>query len=205
MIIKAKHHFIIYRFFKNYSIRKTNRVFEKVSIEGKFNDRGKPLLIVANHVSWWDGFWLMYLNLKVFHRKFHFMMLENQLKKYWFFNYAGGYSINKKSKTIIESLNYTEELLDDTNNMVLIFPQGKIHSMYESNIKFEKGIDRILKKTNNIEVIQVVNLVDYFSKEKPSLFIYFEEYRSNEKTISLEESFQQFYTLCVKKQSKLSI
>jgi len=199
MILKAKHNFFIYNFFRNYAVRKTNKFFENVYITGTYKNKDKPLLVIANHISWWDGFWVMYINRKIFKRKFHFMMLEEQLKKYWFFNYSGGFSVNKKSKTIIETLNYTLELLKDKNNMVLIFPQGEIKSIYENNIKFEKGIDWIIKKSENIQIIQVANFVDYFSKQKPSLYIYLEEFEQNKKT-SLEKSYNQFYSKSVEKQ-----
>lgn len=202
-MLKAKHNFLIYKFFKNYSIRKTNKVFERVNMVGNFNDKQRPVLVICNHISWWDGFWIMYLNLKILHRKFHFMMLEDQLKKYWFFNYSGGFSVQKKSRSVIESLNYTIELLNDKENMVLIFPQGKIHSLHNSNIKFEKGLEWISNKTNDIQILQVANLVDYFSQPKPSLFMYLEEYNSNNKLLTIEKSYQQFYLQCIEKQKKI--
>ena len=72
-------------------------------------------------------------------------MLEEQLKKNWFFQYTGGYSIKKSTRSVVESLNYTAELLENNKNLVLMFPQGKIQSMHRSEFVFEKGIERILK------------------------------------------------------------
>lgn len=201
MIIKAKHNFIIYNFFRNYAVYKTNKHFEKVNIIGDYKHKNKALLVVANHISWWDGFWIMYLNRKLLKRKFYFMMLEEQLKKYWFFNYSGGFSIKKNSKSVLETLNYTNQLLNDKNNMVLIFPQGEIKSIYENTIRFEKGIDRLLKKSNNIQVLQVVNLIDYFSNSKPTLYIYLKEFElDNQNADTIEKSYQDFYFQSISKQ-----
>ena len=69
MILKAKHNFFIYPFFQKYALWKIKRCFEKVHVIGEFHDRKLPVLILSNHVSWWDGFWIMYLNLKLLHRK----------------------------------------------------------------------------------------------------------------------------------------
>ena len=102
MILKAKHNFIIYLFFKQYAEWIMKRHFGVIQILGDFQEKKLPVLLISNHISWWDGFWSMYLNVKVLKRKFHFMMLEEQLRKFWFFNYSGGFSVNKKSKTIIE-------------------------------------------------------------------------------------------------------
>ena len=48
-------------------------------------DSEKSLIVLPNHFSWWDGFLIDYVNRKLFGRKFHILMLEEQLKKYWFF------------------------------------------------------------------------------------------------------------------------
>lgn len=201
MIIKSKHNFFIYNFFNKYAVSKTNKVFEAVHIAGNYKKQDKALLVIANHISWWDGFWIMYLNKKIFNRKFHVMMLEEQLKKYWLLNHTGGFSVNKKSRSIIETLQYIVELLEDKNNLVLIFPQGEIKSIYDNNIRFEKGLDWIIKKAENIQVIQVANFIDYFSKPKPSLYVYLEELFIS-KNRSIEEAYQQFYFKCIEKQKK---
>jgi 1-acyl-sn-glycerol-3-phosphate acyltransferase len=139
MICRAKHNFFVYSFFKLYTVAKIRKNFKKIHISGSFEDKQLPILIISNHVSWWDGFWAEYLNLKLFHRKFfYFMMLEEQLEKNRFLNYTGGYSIKKKARSIIESLDYTAGLLADNMNYVLIFPQGEIQSLYNDKICFDK-------------------------------------------------------------------
>lgn len=207
MILKAKHNFIIYNFFKAYMLYKLKKNFSKIEIIGEFESKKLPLLVVSNHISWWDGFWIEYLNLKIFKKKLHFMMLENQLKRYWYFNYCGGYSIKPNSKSIIESLNYTCELLKSSNNLVLMFPQGEIFSIYQNKILFKKGIEKIIKKIQNpIQTILVTNMIDYFSNPKPTLFIYFKEVTSSPlDNINIEKCYQEFYDQCLDNQKKIHI
>lgn len=199
MILKASHHPFIYSFFSYYAIWKIKRNFHDVTISGKFSDKNLPVLLVSNHISWWDGFWAMYLNLKLFHRKFYFMMLEEQLKKHIFFNKTGGFSIKKGTKSIIETLDYTAELLADPKNLVLIFPTGKIESMHKHEHIFEKGIEHILRKvTNEIQILMLVNLVDYFSHPRPELFMYIKEYKGSDfSSGTLQEEYNRFYRECV--------
>ncbi len=201
MILKARHHFFIYPFFKVYTVWKMNHHFNKTILSGKFNDQEKPVLIIANHISWWDGFWLMYFNLKVLKRKFHFMMLEDQLRKHLFFNYAGGFSVRKNSRSIVESLQYTREILNHSENMVFMFPQGKINSIHEQQINFEKGIERVIKgKLDEIQIVMVCNLIDYFSQPKPELTIYYQELTNLSKTESLQNAYQDFFSQCIDRQ-----
>jgi len=195
MIIKAKHHRIIFPMFQYLGRTLIRYNFNSVYIHGDFIDNQKALLVIANHMSWWDGFWVELLNHKIFHRKFHFMMLEEQLKKHWYFQYTGGYSVKKKSRSAIESINFTLELLERPQNMVLMFPQGKIHSMHVDYIKFEKGIEKIIQKSpHDTQVIFVVNLVDYFSNKKPNLYMYFKSFLANDlKKSDIENKYNVFY------------
>jgi hypothetical protein len=158
--------------------------------------------VVSNHVSWWDGIWIMYLNVNVFKRKFHFMMLEDQIRKNKVCNQVGGYSVKKGSRSIIESLAYTAELLKDKQNMVLVFPQGKIESFYTPSIQFEKGFNNVLKKVHSeVQVVFIVNLVDYLSNTNPSLSMYYKEYDNvNLNAEKMQEDYNQFYAQCIKEQ-----
>jgi 1-acyl-sn-glycerol-3-phosphate acyltransferase len=200
MIYKAKHNFFLYPFFQFYSIWKIKLNFHKVHICGEFRDRGLPVFLVANHISWWDGFWIVWLNRRLFRRKyFYFMMLEEELKNRMFLNKAGGYSVKKGSRSVIETIDYTAQLLDDKNNLVLIFPQGEIKSIYLREIKFEKGLEYILKRSSgNFQMVFIAFLIDYFSEKKPSLYIYLKEYDfqvSDVKTI--ESDYNIFYNYCM--------
>ncbi|MHC1705059.1 MAG: lysophospholipid acyltransferase family protein [Tenuifilaceae bacterium] len=202
MILKAKHNFFIYPFFQWYAVWLIKRKFNKANIIGGFNDKNLPVLVIANHISWWDGFWAMYLNVKVLKRKFHFMMLEEQIRKFWFFNYTGGFSVNKKAKSVIETLNYTGKLLCGSKNMVLIFPQGEIQSMHLQTFQFEKGINHILRdKEDKIQILFMTNLVDYFSKPKPIINIYIQEYQSLQINLeSVQNGYNKFYQQCIENQ-----
>jgi len=205
MMLKAKHQFIINTFFRLYTRWMVWRRFGKPSIEGNIDEKNLSILLIANHVSWWDGFWLAWLNDNLFNRKFHFMMLESQLRKYWFFNYTGGYSVKSQSHSMIETLDYTCQLLNHPKNTVLMFPQGKIQSMHQQTFHFEKGIEWILKHgQHSMQLVFVCNLVDYGSQPKPSLTIYIKEYRSDLKDVaSIEKAYNDFYCESVVKQQDI--
>ena len=202
MILKAKHNAVIYPFFKWFIRFKINRNFNPVKITSEIIEKNLPVLLITNHNSWWDGLWVEYVNQQIFKRKYHFMMLEEQLRKFWFFNYTGGFSVRKNSKSIIETLDYTRQLLTNKNNLVLMYPQGEIQSMHEPVFKFERGLEHILKKIENpVQVVFMVSLVDYFSNPKPGLFLYLKEFDGMDfKTETILLKFNKFYADCVEKQ-----
>ena len=204
MIIRARHHPFIDPFFRQYTRRQVMKHFNRVLLKGEFMEKGLPVLLISNHMSWWDGFWLRDLTERVIKRKFHFMMLEEQLRKHWYFQYIGGFSVKKGSRSILETINYTVELLSDKQNLVMMFPQGEIQSMHTKDFIFQKGIERILNKlTDPVQIIFVANLLEYFSNKKPTLFTYLEEYTGAYVIDQLQSAYNDFYTKSIENNLKI--
>jgi len=202
MMLKPRKNILIYRFFEHYVILKIKKRFSRVLLSGEFRDDRKPILLVANHNSWWDGLWASYVNTTLFGRKFHFMMLEDQLRKYPFFRYTGAYSVRKGSRDAYESFQYTLQLLRDPGNLVLLFPQGKLESLYVREFTFEKGADTIVRRVGEqIRVVMMATMVDYFSHVKPGLYIYLREYLPGSGE-TLEEAYNRFYAESLQAQTE---
>lgn len=200
-MLEARHHPIVYPFFQYYTEYLIRRRFHAARIIGTFTDRELPVLLIANHIGWWDGFWAMYLKRKVFKRKFYFMMQEDQLLRYRFFNRTGAFSVNKGSREVIRSLEYATRLLEEKENMLLIYPQGKLQSLYLSEFSFQKGIERILKdKKERVQVIFSANLIDYLAHPKPTVTMYIEEFAGEMSLDTLEKEYNRFYTDCLSRQ-----
>jgi len=203
-MIRAKHTYpgmSVLRFFSGYRLQ---RAFRSIHFHGTIADREKPVLIIANHFCWWDGFIQFRLNQKFLKRKPHVMMLEEELKKFPVLNRMGAYSVQKKTRDVITSLNYTVDLLADAKNMVLLFPQGEIQSLHTTVFHFENGLQYILNHLkNDIQVIFNVNLVDYFSDKKPSLYVYFTEYDYTDKDLTdIGQDFNRYASWCRTNQKK---
>jgi len=204
-MIKGRHHWFLYPFFVWYGWMRMKRHFKKIHLSGTISETGLPILVIANHFSWWDGFFIASLNRKKFHKKFHVMMLEDQLKKNWFFQHTGAFSVRKNSKSIIESLTYAAELLQNPDNLVTYFPQGQFESINQEKLHFEKGVEWLLKNLKNeVQVIFVANQMDYFESAKPTLFIHFKTYDYRGKNLQeIEDDFNAFYRSSSLKNIKL--
>ena len=103
-----------------------------------------PVLLICNHQSWWDGILIFILHQKIWKRPFFAMMLYPELKKRKFLRFIGAFSIRKNHKSIFESLNYTLELLEKPNS-VLVFPQGRLESQFVAPLHLARGIDYIIE------------------------------------------------------------
>jgi 1-acyl-sn-glycerol-3-phosphate acyltransferase len=198
-MIKSSHSLWGRLFFNNYARIKLNKQFQNIHFVGSIEDNGLPTLIISNHFSWWDGFIQIMLNKKILQRQFHVMMLEEQLRKFMLLTKYGAFSVQKNSRSIIESLNYSIDLLNDSKNLLLLFPQGEIQSLYTDEFKFETGLQYILSnKKTDIQLIFNINLIDYFSDKRPSLTIYFKKYEltKSDKLQDIEADFNHFAQAC---------
>ncbi len=200
-MIKAKHHWFLYPCLVEYGWIRMRIHFNKIAMSGTIASAHRPFLVIANHFSWWDGFFIASLNKKKFHKRLHIMMEEKQLRENKILNYGGIFSIRKFSRDEIRSLLYSVELLKNPENMVGLFPQGKFESSYQHPLHFEKGLCWILKKVQNeIQVVFVANQVEYFDSVKPNLFCYYKDYDPSGKSPSdIEKDYNRFFESCYKK------
>jgi hypothetical protein len=178
------------------------RHFGTIRIRGEFQDQGKAILMIGNHFSWWDGFFAHYLNTQLLHRRFNVMMLEEQLEKRMFLNKIGAFSINKGSRSAIESLNFLKHLLTDRKNMVVYYPQGRFHSIYDHTIQFESGIRKILsgETVTTSQVFLYAAMVDYLAEKKPGLTFYIEEFQTDRDPRELENAYRHLYETAIQNQ-----
>lgn len=174
-MIKAAHHPLYEVFFGAYLWAHMRVAFRYIRIQNNYADTGKPVLLISNHFSWWDGFIARHVNNKVFKRQLHVMMEEEQLIKHMFLRRLGAFSIKKNSRSAIESLHYATSLLNDPGNLLLLFPQGRFQSLHRQILTFEKGWFRIIQGSpSDIEIVFMAILTDYFSSPRPGLDIYIE-------------------------------
>ncbi len=202
-MIRARHKPFYVWLFNQYTRIMLKRHFHEIIINSDVSLRKIPTVIVANHFSWWDGFFVVYINYRFFQKKFYVMMLEEQLKKHRILSKAGAFSVNKKKKSILESIEYCISLLDKPENLLLFYPQGEIQSSYNFPLKFEKGLLKILDGTNKeFQLIFLVVLTDYFSNRRPVLSLNMTEYSGPFSHSGIEKAYNNFMMECIKSQKE---
>lgn len=147
--------------------------FQQLSYNTIGLDKNKSVLILANHFSFWDGLIMHCINDRLFKKHFYVMINEATAYKINYLRYGGAFSINKNSRDILESLDYAANLLDEPGNLVLLFPQGKLFSNFVDDVKFEKGILRIVNRLPvNIRWYSPQHLYNFINTEnKASMYI----------------------------------
>lgn len=203
-MIKDKYNKVSLWFYSSYFMWLQKIQFRRISVitDDVFSE-GQSVLLLQNHFSYYDGYWSMYLCNKVFRRRFHVMMLEDQLAKRMFLIRCGVFSVRKNSRDLIESINYANELLQDPGNVVTIYPSGEIISHHHQNFSFQRGFVRIAGNSDNHSLIALaIVLVDYFSQARPEVRIYLKKYTGKRTAEAIENDYHSFYQSCVLKQTE---
>lgn len=165
----------------------------------------EAILLLSNHFSWWDGFLMFQLNKVVFKKQFHVLVTAEDYQRQWFLKYVGAFAAEHKGKDVVETLLYAGQLLDRPENLVLLFPQGKLYTSYINSISFEKGVMQLINASRKkFQIVFSATLIDYFDKRKPKAESYLchweaEEYMSLQ---LLKREYNKHYNQSISKQSK---
>ena len=136
------------------------------------------------------------------------MVLQDTAEKVKFLKYLGAFSIQRNAKSLIESLDYAGKLLDNPDNLVLIFPQGELNSSHVSNINFEKGLNKIIAASKKqFQYLFAAVLIDYFDQRKPSVSVFLENWEAQEYTSLqvIKNAFNTHYENSIKQQSSKKV
>jgi 1-acyl-sn-glycerol-3-phosphate acyltransferase len=177
-MITARHNPIAQVLFDRYIMRLMRRSFHAAHLIGDVPELkpDKPLLLMPNHNSWWDGFFIHLLNKHSYNRKIYIMMLEEQLRKYWFFRSVGAYSIDPgKPRSVIESLEYTSGIMKQEGGAALfcLFPQGELLP-YGAPLNYERGYKWIVKRSDGAAILLPLAMkVEQRIEQRPEVFFLF--------------------------------
>lgn len=206
-MIRPRKNSVIHWFFHHYILRIVMRNFHEVILTPVNIVPDKAVLLLANHFSWWDGFLMYYLNNKLLRKKFHVMILEDTAREVSFFKYMGAFSVNKGSKDMIASLDYAAGLLNDPQNIVLIFPQGKLYSNFTDKVIFQKGLMRIINGAqDNFQILFATTFIEHFKHKKPRAHVYLKTLAHNLSFKNIDElaaAYQQHYNLAKQQQTEI--
>jgi 1-acyl-sn-glycerol-3-phosphate acyltransferase len=168
-------------------------------------DKNKSILLLANHFSFWDGLILHSINYKLFKKKFHVMVGHDTTYKLKYLRYGGAFSVKKNAREMLESLDYAAKLLNDPQNLVILFPQGKLYSNFVEDIHFEKGILKVIRQADGkFQLIFASTFIQYYKHRKQSINVYLKkenESYAGKSADELKNAYQQHYDAAKKLQT----
>lgn len=163
------------KIFAVYNRNLLRRRFASFKVSGLENlsdgSAANPLLIYANHPSWWDGLLAFEISRRA--RLDSFVMMEEaQLRRFFLFRRVGAFSVSPTRRGAVESINYAAELLRaNPQRAVWIFPQGEIVPNDARPVRFFNGAARIVERAKKCSTVPIGLRLDFGEKFKPEIFV----------------------------------
>ncbi len=135
---------------------------------------GKTVVVVSNHMSWWDGF-LIYLyrcrvspNAPIFS-----VMLEEQLEKHGWLRKIGCVGIQPGNlKTTRETFcEIAQACADQPGSWILFFPQGRIVPSWRRPLGSRRGIELLLNELDDAVILPIGLHIEPLTTSKPTAFL----------------------------------
>ena len=163
------------KIFTVYNRNLIKRRFHSLQVSGldflRHKDRQIPLIIYANHSSWWDGISIFEICRKI-EMDFFVMMEEKQLKDLQLFRKLGAFSVVRENpRKAVESINYAVRLLKNPRRTLLLFPQGEILPNDLRPLNFYNGLSRIIEKTSKVLAAPTAIRYEFLNEFKPQIFV----------------------------------
>ncbi|HEY9003453.1 MAG TPA: lysophospholipid acyltransferase family protein [Mucilaginibacter sp.] len=206
-MIKPGNNFFIRQLLHYYVTWIVKRHFHDLKFDPVDVDPNKSILLIANHFSFWDSLILYIICCKLLKKNFYVMVREDTTVKFQYVKYGGAFSINKQSRDMLQSLDYAAELLNDPQNLVLIFPQGKLYSNFVNTIQFEKGMTRVMEKAQGkFQLLFAATFVQYLKHKKPTATVYLQvELYTDKNFEDLKNAYQMHYDNAKLQQTEIVI
>jgi len=161
-----------------YVRRLAKRRFHRLYIAGAEHVQSAQgsVLLVANHVSWWDGLVLLLANRLHFERVAYAAMSEEGLRRYPVFRRLGAYSLphGTAAADLLGSIRFSHRVLQTPNALLVFFAQGEQRHESKRPLGFADGIGLILrtcKPSLPVTVIPAALHYTFLEHAKPEVFL----------------------------------
>ena len=132
-----------------------------------------PVLLVANHVSWWDGFLL-----REVHRRMrpdaplHVVMTEGELRRFPIFRWMGAVPLSDGRLAARGLLRDMEARASARRDAVFAyFPQGRIWPSHRRPLGFRPGVSWLASRLAPIAVVPVGLHLEPLTRPGPAAFV----------------------------------
>jgi 1-acyl-sn-glycerol-3-phosphate acyltransferase len=166
------------KLFDRYLAWNFKRNFQHIYCKGleNLNSVKGPLLFVANHVSWWDGFFLFEVQRRIRPTaKLYTVALKKTYLENPILQRMGVLPLQPGNpgslKALLKQLRSLRETIPAEDLMVTFFPQGKITPSFSPDLNFQRGIETVLSSLLPIQVIPVGIHIEPMTGKVPSAIL----------------------------------
>ncbi|HKK93107.1 MAG TPA: 1-acyl-sn-glycerol-3-phosphate acyltransferase [Longimicrobiales bacterium] len=139
---------------------------------------GVPLLLVANHVSWWDGFLLREVQRRIRGRApFHTVVIEHQISAHPMLGRLGAVPVDPTTPASVLRMLRTLRRLRaaDPGTVFSYFPQGRIWPSSRRPLEIRRGIEAVTRVLAPVRIVPVGIHIEPLVDVRPTPLIWLGE------------------------------
>lgn len=133
-----------------------------------------PLLLAANHPSWWDAFLLWEIRRALRpEAPMHTVMLESELRRHPFLRRIGAIGMDPTAPASVgrAARELERRLHQRPDSVVFFFPQGRIFPSYRRPLGFRRGIELFARRVPTSIVLPVALHLEPLATPAPHAFV----------------------------------
>ena len=153
--------------------RDMTRSFHAVRLQGGWPSVDGPLVIFANHPSWWDAELFVWLMATTFaHRRCFAPMEAAMIHRYRFFERIGAFPVETGSFAGASTFLATaDEVLGRADGMLFVNAEGAFRDARERPVRPMKGLAHIARRTPAVTFVPLAIEVSFWNERRPNLLL----------------------------------
>lgn len=152
--------------------------FHAVRISGaeRLSAASGPVIVYANHSSWWDPMVSFLLAGDLLPERQHFAPMEAEaLERYSIFKRLGVFGIdNRSARGAVQFLRMGETILE-RDGVLWVTPQGRFADARERPLAFKPGLAALVSRVPGCTVLPLAIEYTFWDERKPEVLLLFGE------------------------------
>jgi 1-acyl-sn-glycerol-3-phosphate acyltransferase len=135
-------------------------------------DEQTPIVVYANHASWWDPICAMQIRHHAFPSRIFYAPIDaDALANYRIMAKLGFYGLRlKTSSGASEFLAMTKLILESQNAAIFITPEGRFTDVRDYSVPLMPGLAHLASKSNQVAFIPMALEYAFWDESRPQMF-----------------------------------
>ena len=169
---------ILFRWFTSYSRRYLHRHFHSLRVSRAGlppRDCELPMVVFANHASWWDPLLWLALKSEFFPSRRAFSPIDAEaLKRYKILSRLGVFGVEQKTgRGAVQFLRTAEKILRQPGHILALTPQGRFVDPRERPVRFEQGLGHLAARVERVVFVPMASEFVFWEERLPEILVRF--------------------------------
>lgn len=148
--------------------------FHAVRCSGPVPHQPGPLVIFANHPSWWDGEIFIWLGATMFADRHGFAPIDAaMLRRYAFFRRLGAFGVRPGYGGAAKFLSVGEAVLSLDNGLLLVNVEGRFRDVRERPLQVRRGLTHLARRAPQARFVPLALEYVFWDERRPNLLLRF--------------------------------